>query len=122
MAEKKLVPTLDKEVELSEKVEGIKLNDMGIGEKYRITTENTEYLLERRKDGFYISGNKKYCPTPRKAEIAGSRFHKQGSSIMDRFIGIGLYMEISWIEETPVEGPIVTSSIRNVEKVVEIEK
>jgi hypothetical protein len=35
---------------------------------YMLTGHNT-YKIERREDGFYVSGNEKYCPQPIKVDI-----------------------------------------------------
>jgi hypothetical protein len=35
---------------------------------YMVTGHNT-YKIERREDGYYVSGNEKYCPQPIKVDI-----------------------------------------------------
>ncbi len=116
MTEGKLERTLNKETEAAEKAEGIKLENIEIGEKLKITTQNTEYLLEHREDGFYLSGHKKYCPTPRKAQINGSTWG--GHAIMPGFIGVGMHMEIRSIEGVDITGDAITTSIiKSIEKI-----
>lgn len=108
--------TLESEVESAEKAEGIRLDEIKIGEKYKITTQNTEYILEHREDGFYLSGDKKRVPTPKKVQINGSTWG--GSFIMPDFIGIGMSMEIGSIQGYDMSGDrITTSVIKNVEKI-----
>lgn len=108
--------TLGAETEAAEKTKGIKLAEIEVGEKFKITTQNTEYILEHREDGFYLSGNKKYCPTPRKAQINGSTWG--GRSLMTDFIGIGMQMEIGSLEGTDIAGDVITTSIiKNIEKI-----
>ncbi len=65
--------------------------EMKIGETLTITTKNTIYLLKREADGFYMSGNQKYCPKPTKVIINGSTFG--GSMLQIGIIQIGLDME-----------------------------
>lgn len=88
MTEQRFDRTLGAETEAAEKAQGIKLAEVQVGEKFKITTQNSEYMLEHREDGFYLSGNKDYCPTPRKAQINGSTWG--GHNIMAGFIGIGM--------------------------------
>ncbi len=115
-SEEKFELTLDAETRAAEKAEGVKLEDIKIGEKLKITTQNTEYILEHREDGFYLSGNKDYCPTPAKAQINGSTWG--GHAIMSGFIGVGMQMEIGSIEGTDIAGDVITTSIiKSIEKV-----
>ena len=114
--EKRLERTLDAETRVAEKAEGVKLESIKIGEKFKITTQNTEYILEHREDGFYLSGSKKYCPMPRKTQINGSTWG--GSAIMSSFIGVGMHMEIGSIEGTDIVGDAITTSvIKSIEKI-----
>ncbi|MDP3696756.1 MAG: hypothetical protein Q8R55_01865 [Candidatus Taylorbacteria bacterium] len=115
--EKRYERTLDAETRAAEKAEGVKLSDIKIGQKLKITTQNTEYILEHREDGFYLSGNKDYCPTPRKTQINGSTWG--GHAIMSGgFIGVGMQMEIGSIEGTDIAGDVITTSIiKSIEKI-----
>ena len=108
--------TLGSEVESAEKAKGIRLAEIKIGEKYKITTQNTEYILEHREDGFYLSGDKKRVPTPKKVQINGSTWG--GRAIMPGFIGIGMSMEISSIQGYDMSGDtITTTTIKSIEKI-----
>jgi hypothetical protein len=118
MVENRFERTLDKETEFAKNAEGVRLDEIAVGEKFRISTKNTEYILEHREDGFYLSGNKNYCPTPRKVQIAGST--RRGSAIMLGFIGIGMILEISSVQGYDIQGDrILTSPIQNIEKIKE---
>ncbi len=47
------------------------LDGLQVGEKLLVNTESGRiYTIERRQDGFYISGHPKYCPEPVKASIS----------------------------------------------------
>lgn len=88
---------------------GALLEDLAVGRTLEVTTHHHTYLIEKRADGYYISGHPEYCPDPIKATIAGSTF---GGSILKRgFVGRGMHLEFT------VEGnrkPITTSSIEEV--------
>lgn len=45
------------------------LERLPVGKKLLVTTEGRIYTIERRPDGFYISGHPKHCPEPVKASI-----------------------------------------------------
>jgi len=100
-------------IEESETAGGAHLDKLEVGKKLLVQTRNTAYLVERRKNGLYISGNKNYCPTPRKCSIPGSTFG--GSMIKLDFLGRGMYMEC-WIEGV---GTVTTSQIQEVKEIKE---
>ncbi len=82
------------------------LDDLAVGRKLEIKTHSRTYTLERREDGFYISGHPTFCPEPTKAYIAGST--AGGLAISPGKIIIGGYLEFT----TPDRGrPITTSEI-----------
>src|SRR3989344_5869651 len=84
----------------------VELGTLEVGQKIEVETQNTTYLIERRSDGCYISGNEKYCPEPTKAYIAGTT--SGGSSIKPGFIVEGGHLEFT----IPDKGrPITTSEI-----------
>lgn len=56
----------------NEPVGEVLLETLGAGESLSIVTKKHTYTLEKREDGFYISGNPKYCPTPTKVISLGS--------------------------------------------------
>lgn len=64
-----------------------------MGSKIEFETENTLYLLEHREDGFYISGNQRFCPTATKCNIHGSTWG--GSMLKMQFIGRGMNCEFT---------------------------
>lgn len=112
----KFYRTLDKEVESVEKTDGIKLADIQVGEKFKISTQNTDYILELREDGYYLSGDKKLVPVPRKVQINGSTWG--GNAIKSDFIGIGMHMEIGSIQGYDMSSDrITTSAIKSIEKI-----
>lgn len=55
-----------------EVIERANLEELKVGEKLLITTEKRTYTIERRPDGFYISGHPQYCPTPVRTQMPGS--------------------------------------------------
>ena len=101
---------LEKEIKAAERAEGWYFEQLEVGQWLEVQTQESVYIIERRKDGFYISGNQKYCPDPVKAKIKGSTFG--GSAIMPGFIGRGMYLEFSIPESHP--SPIVTSRIKSI--------
>ena len=97
----------------SEEMEGLKLSELLVGKRAEIKTKNTVYNLERREDGYYLSGNLKTCPTPIKVNIVGS--------LMDgkTFEGyIGLDMRLQYTQPDPgdisKEKTGITSRIKDV--------
>lgn len=93
----------------SELAGGVYVDKLEVGKKLLVQTRNTEYLVERREDGLYISGSKKYCPEPVKCRIPGSTFG--GSMLKMNFIGRGMYMEFHTDSH---QGCITTSQIQEV--------
>jgi hypothetical protein len=75
------------------------------GKALRVITLNTDYLIENRPDGTYISGNAKYCPSPVKCSIHGSTWG--GSMLKVGWIGLGMHLEFSIGDKT-----VVTSEIQ----------
>ncbi len=82
-----------------------------IGKNLMVQTVNTTYLIENREDGTYISGNKKYCPTPTKCNIHGSTWG--GSMLKMGWIGVGMHLEFS-TDKHPHR--ITTSEIQDVQE------
>lgn len=102
--------TLDKEVESMESIEGFDIRELQVGQALEVETQNRTYLIERLPDGFYVSGNPKYCPVPTKAEIRGSIWSRDGSAIKQNFVGEGLLLEFS----VPGHSRVITSQIKDV--------
>lgn len=88
---------------------GAYLDKLAVGKSLLVQTKNTAYTVEKREDGLYISGSKKYCPEPMKCCIPGSTFG--GSMLKMNFVGRGMYMEF-YVEAHP--GCITTSQIQEV--------
>jgi len=86
-----LTPELNAAIAKSEEDGGVWLDQLEVGERLYVQTHNTLYEIEKREDGFYISGNVHYCPKPTKAYITGSTFG--GSVIKAGFVGVGMYLE-----------------------------
>jgi hypothetical protein len=82
------------------------------GHSLKIQTANTLYLLEKRTDGFYISGNAKYCPRPVKCYIHGSTWG--GSMIKISFVGLGMHLEFDTVDHP---NSILTTEIKSIEEV-----
>jgi len=115
MNKEKFIDLLDDEAKHAEKAEGLRLNEVMMGEVYKINTKNTEYLLECRKDGFYLSANNKdYLTTPKKVKIGGSTWG--GSTIMPGFVGINMRLEIT-ISIEGKENLLTTTPVQRIEKV-----
>jgi len=88
---------------------GVKLEDLAVGKTLEILTQSRTYVLEKREDGYYISGHPEFCPEPTKATIMGSTFG--GSTIKAGYVGRGMRLEFR------VEGsnlPITTSAIKDI--------
>lgn len=88
---------------------GVRWTEVEVGRTARIRTKNTIYVLEKREDGTYISGNPKYCLEPTKATISGSTWG--GSMIKVGWVGVGMHLEF-WTKEHPYV--ITTSEIQDV--------
>jgi hypothetical protein len=87
----------------------MKLENLPIGKTLIASTKNTEYRIERREDGFYVSGNPKYCPEPTKVRIDGSTFG--GSMLKAGFVGRGMNLEFLLVGSGK---PVTTSPIQEV--------
>ncbi len=96
----------------SELAGGAYIDKLAVGKKLQVQTRNTTYIIEKREDGLYISGNAKYCPEPVKCRIPGSNFG--GSMLKMNFVGRGMFLEFI------VDGTnktIVTSEISEVTEI-----
>lgn len=88
-----LTPEVNSRIAQSEIDGGVWLKDLPVGSKVQFQTENTMYLLEHREDGFYISGNQRFCPVPTRCHIHGSTWG--GSMLKMKFIGRNMNCEFS---------------------------
>ncbi len=104
-----LTPELNAAIAKSEEDGGVWLNEVEVGTTLFVQTKNTLYTIEKREDGFYISGHDRYCPKPVNAHIHGSTFG--GSMIKAGFVGVDMYLEFT-TEGHP--GIITTSRIQSV--------
>ena len=93
----------------SEEDDGVWLHEIEEGTVVYLLTRNTLYTIEKRADGFYISGHEKYCPKPTNAHIHGSTFG--GSIIKAGFVGVDRHLEFT-TEGHP--GMITTSRIQSI--------
>ncbi len=82
-----------------------------VGHALRVMTKNTGYVIEKRPDGFYISGHSRYCPVPIKCNIHGSTWG--GSMLKMDFVGRDMNLEFSIDGKT-----IVTSTIQEIEEIL----
>ena len=76
---------------------GADLRQIPKGGALVVTTLNTVYRVERRTDGetnhpFRISGHRRICPQPRRANIIGSSWG--GPMLRPHFVGRGMCMEV----------------------------
>lgn len=109
------VPTLDKFREMVENVKGLPVEDILVGQKVEIRTQNHTYLLERREDGFYISGNPEIFPEPTKVIIHGSTLG--GANLWQGVIGKGMNLELL-VPDRPLNRRVVTTS--SVQEITEV--
>jgi len=89
-----------------EKEKFISVDAIPVGNTVTIRTANTTYKLERRSDGFYMSGSPKYCPEPTKVSINGCTWG--GSMLMTGVIKEGMKLEFN-IPNRPK--PTITTSV-----------
>ena len=109
---------LERVLDHFEQMRQFDLNDLAIGKKLEVSTRNTQYVIERREDGLYISGNPRICPEPRKVNIAGSKLSQESSAIKSHTIVEGGYMEYTLPGESPdVLKPYTTSEIQLFEEI-----
>lgn len=86
-------------------------NVLAEGRALLIQTKNTLYRLEKRNDGFFISGSQRFCPTPVKATIHGSTWG--GSMLKMNWVGRGMRLEFS----TETDRGILTTEVREITEV-----
>jgi hypothetical protein len=97
----------------SELAGGVWLEKLAVGARLEVTTRNHIYMIEKREDGLYISGNPKRFPEPTKIEVHGSKFAQKGSMVKMNFIGRGMYLEFKK-SSADHKSLIVTSEIQDV--------
>jgi len=90
---------------------GADLNRLPVGYALEIETQNTIYILERRSDGYYIWGNRKYCPQPTKIKHIGSVLG--GTAIRMDFVGREAKIEMRLSGR---DNPITTSWVKSVKE------
>jgi len=100
-----LTPEVNARIARSEVEGGVWLKDIPVGGIIEIQTGNTLYRLEHREDGFYISGNQRFCPEPTKCTISGSTWG--GTMLKMQLIGRGMNLEYkpagwSTLTSTPI--------------------
>lgn len=120
-------PHLDDEINRgileSELQGGLDLQKIPTNSRVEVWTKNRRYLVEKRSDGYYISGHPEYCPEPIKVLWIGSVWGEERTSVRHNFIGRGMNLQfrLPWQENEPVEGTkyiaqphITTSPIEDV--------
>lgn len=108
-----LHPQIVNNIDQSERDGGMWLKDVAVGDKIRVRTVNTTYVVERvGADDWLISGHHKFCPEPTPVKIAGSTWG--GSMLKMRWIGVGMYMEF-YVEKF---SRLTTSEVRSVERLL----
>ena len=93
----------------SEEDDGVWLHEIEEGTVVYLQTRNTLYTIEKRADGFYISGSAEFCPEPVKANISARS--TWGGSMKAGFVGVDMYLEFTTEEHPSV---ITTSRILSV--------
>jgi hypothetical protein len=88
---------------------GVNTKEIKEGATLTIKTEHRVYTLEKRPDGFYISGHPKYCPGPTMVTIVGSTWG--GTMLKSGFIGRGMLLEFTLPDK---KEPITTSVIEEI--------
>lgn len=96
----------------SEILGGVNIDDLKVGRMLEIETENRIYTLEKRQDGYYISGHPEYCPEPVKVIISGSTWG--GSILKVKFVGREMRLEFGHPDKK--FGTIVTSFIKDIKE------
>ena len=95
---------------------GFSIDSIPAGKTLTVITKNTKYKIERREDGFYISGNAELCPTPTKVQINGSTFGG-GSMIKPGFVGLNMNLEFIFSGKVdPKAGPTPHHTTSKIEK------
>lgn len=84
---------------------GVDMKKMAIGSRIEILTRGDRYVIEKRSDGYYISGHPDLCPKPTKITYFGSVWG-DGTSIINQFAGRGMRLEFRfpWQKNKSVEG------------------
>jgi hypothetical protein len=88
-----LSDTVNDGIARSEAEGGAWIEKLAVGKRLLVKTQNTLYTVERREDGLYIWGSRRFCPAPTKCVISGSTWG--GSMLKIGFIGIGMFMEFN---------------------------
>jgi hypothetical protein len=89
--------------------EGVRLDDLKVGDELELATKNRTYLVENRGNGeILISGHPKYCPQPTLVKLYGST--AGWTAVSPGFIGRGMYLEF----RHPEHGLIRTSRIEEI--------
>jgi hypothetical protein len=79
-----------------------------VGHSLKVQTKHTLYLIEKRPEGFFISGHERFCPIPTECSIHGSTW---GASMLKvSFVGRGMNLEFS----TKTYPCVTTSSIQEI--------
>ena len=104
-----LTPELNAAIAKSEEDGGVWLDQIEVGTQLFVQTKNNIYTIEKRSDGFYISGSAEFCPEPVKANISARS--TWGGSMKAGFVGVDMYLEFT-TEGHP--GIITTSRIQSV--------
>lgn len=102
--------TVNRNIIESEIEGGVYLKDLEVGSFLEVETKNRIYTIEKRKDGFYMSGHPEFCPEPTKVEIPGSTWG--GSMLKTGFIGRGMHLEYV----VPGKKPVTTTQIREIKE------
>lgn len=107
-AEDELEATVE---DINTKAEILDLTKVVAGAKIHVQTKNTLYLVERRHDDFFISGNLTYCPKPEFCYRLGSGYWY--GDMNENLLRVGDHMRFV----LRGEGPIITTPIQSIEVV-----
>jgi len=98
---------LNHNIARSEVEGGVHLEQLALGSKLEVQTQNRWYTVVNCGDGWVlISGHPEYCPRPLLVRILGSNWG--GSALKMRFIGRSMRLEFKHPE---YRTPIITSRI-----------
>ncbi|OGN04762.1 MAG: hypothetical protein A2831_01820 [Candidatus Yanofskybacteria bacterium RIFCSPHIGHO2_01_FULL_44_17] len=97
---------LNEAIKESEIAGGLDLESLPTGKRVEVWIENGErFVVEKREDGYYLSGHEEFCPKPTRVVWIGSVWGSS-TSIKNNFIGRGMNLQfrLPWQENKPVEG------------------
>jgi hypothetical protein len=103
------------------KVDEVRVDELPVGKKVPVRTEDGLYTIERREDSLYISGYGYSHLNPWKCRGIGCRSHlfRGGEVEKKNFVGVGMYMEFRIDDDICGEGRhvVITSKVVEITEV-----